>query len=216
MVRVVTPFLILVPTVLAFVSVLPNSWWQEYEIKGIQGGVEVHATAKSSLWKVDAEMITNVTTISETEKSDHFGGDDSTCGKDDPSDCCPYYEATAGMILTVIVFSTIVLLMTCFTAPTTTKYLAGSALFFGFVLTTATCALWYDKLETQTCEETIGSGLKHHDERDYRIGFWMALGSAVLFLVNLVVFVLFRKTLVPMQGNIAASTSGAPVGSLHF
>jgi hypothetical protein len=208
MVRVVTPFLILVPTVLAFVSVLPNSWWQEYEMK--YSGSET--TSKVSLWKYDQKTVFN-TTKSES-KGDHFGGDDSTCGDGGAKDCCPYLEATAGMILTVIVFSTIVLLMTCFTAPTTTKYLAGSALFFGFVLTTATCALWYDKLDNFDCVGTVSSGLEHHDERDYRIGFWMALGSAVLFFVNLVVFILFRKTLVPMQGNVAASN--APVGSLHF
>ena len=211
MARVITPLLIAIPTVLAFIAILPNSWWQEYEY---EAGADKYET-KHSIWRYESDL--NGTAH---KKGDVFGNDDDTmCGdslKDD-TDCCPYYESVAGLMVATIVLSAFASLATCFSSPTGTRILAGASLFLGFIFTTAACALWYDKMEDAVCGKSVKDGLKHHDLHDYQMGFWSAMISAIVYLVFFIVFVVFRKQLAPMTppgGNSAQASTN--MGSLLF
>ena len=211
MAKIITPLLIAIPTVLAFIAVLPNSWWQEYEY---ETGANAYKN-KYSIWRYESDL--NGTS---SKKGDVFGDDDdSACGDKlkDNTDCCPYYETVAGLMVTTIVLSTFACLATCFSSPTGTRILAGTSLFLGFIFTTAACALWYDKMEDALCGKSIADGIKHHDLHDYQMGFWSAMIAAIVYLVFFIVFVFFRKSLAPMTPSDGSSAQASTnLGSLLF
>ena len=199
----------MVPTVLAIVSALPYSWWQEYEMESSG----ILTKTKTSMWRTDFNFNDSMVIL---KKLIHGNGENNACTTDENvenSNCCPYFEAIEGMVMTAIGFCTMVSILVFIVAPVTARALSSLALVIGCVLMTSSCALWYDKVDKFYCEDAPGH--TENDTRDYRLGFWMAFASAVVYFVSLVVFIVYRKSLVPLT-SFQANQVSTKMGSLLF
>jgi len=205
--RLYTSLLIMVPTVLAIVSALPYSWWQEYEV--VNG---YSFTAKASIWRTEIKTDSG-DTYKELIHGDGVNNACTTHENGESSGCCPYFEAIEGMVMTAIGFCTVISILVFIVAPVTTRALSASALAIGCVLMTASCTLWYDKIDRNGCGDFPDH--TENDTGDYRLGFWMAFASAVMYFVSLVVFIVYRKSLVPST-SFQANPVSTNMGSLLF